>query len=385
MAKKRLRVCLVLPVQSPYWSQRLKVLAASADLAVTVLLERATVSHRPGWEPTPIRNVTLEVLGSALMNFQRDHSDLGFRIHGTRGIPWRLPRSLWRHRPDVVVVCNASQLLMALSVHRFLGFKLALIVEDTPHATRGLPWWLHRVRACVYQQADHYFAFSHDAVDYLRSIKIVDRLSRSSWSLDMESFGALNKFVNARQARMIEISFVGQFIPMKGVEELLRAWEQLPQETVERARLSMVGTGPLREEMMAYSLARGLKNVTFPGHLSAQGIINQLSKTDLFVLPTLQDLFSLAVLEAMASNCAVITTPFNGARELIDEGRNGWIVDPTEPQALRLVLAKALSPETDLCVMGKAARDRVVGMDNRRVMKEFEQAMLDVARYKQVN
>ena len=376
MTNQKTRICLIQPVQSPYWSERLRVLADSEDLDVVLLLERGSLSHRPGWGVEKIANVKTGVLGSHLMKFKRECSDLGYRIQSVRGIPLRLPIALWRHRPDIVVVCNATQMLIALMVRPLLGFKLTLIVEDTPHATRNLSKGLHLIRAWVYRRADRYFPFSEDAIEYLRSIGIVDRLSRSSWSLDMERFGKQTEGPLETQETRVEISFVGQFIQLKGVEKLIEAWAELPQETHERVRLSMYGTGPLRDKVMSRSNALGLTNVTFPGHAPYEEIIKALNESHLFILPTLQDLFSLTVLEAMASSCPVITTPFNGARELIEEGRTGWIVDPTEPGALVAVLNKALGPEIDLAAMGRAARQRVFEFDNKKVMKHFKEVLL---------
>jgi len=104
-----------------------------------------------------------------------------------------------------------------------------------------------------------------------------------------------------------------------------------------------------------------------------------LKEADLFVLPTLEDLYSLSVLEAMASGCPVIITPFAGSRELVDHGCNGWIVDPTVPHALKSIMEEALSGQVDLYKMGMAARKRVENMDNKIVMDKFAESLRQLA------
>jgi UDP-glucose:(heptosyl)LPS alpha-1,3-glucosyltransferase len=105
-----------------------------------------------------------------------------------------------------------------------------------------------------------------------------------------------------------------------------------------------------------------------------------MAHASLFILPTLEDLFSLTVLEAMACGCPVITTPFNGARELVTEGENGWLADPTQPGDLMRALKCALSQQTDLTAMGKKARERVLDMDNCIIMARFADTLRSLAR-----
>jgi len=77
-----------------------------------------------------------------------------------------------------------------------------------------------------------------------------------------------------------------------------------------------------------------------------------------FILPSLYDPFSNACLEAMAAGLPVITSRANGTSELIEDGREGFVLDdPTDPGAI----AKAILAVGDPAVrgrMGQAARRR---------------------------
>lgn len=379
MNKCAIKVCLVQPVQSPYWSERLRVLAQNKDFELTLFLEREGFAHRPGWQPESIRNVTIHVLGSTVTSVTRKSDDLGYRVHGIRSIPWLLTFELFRRRPDVVVLCNATQLIFTLPAKWFLGTQVALIVEDTPHATRHLSLFARKVKQLLYKQADCCYAFSDDASLFLNQMGIIDNVVRSSWSVDMIRFKRLETDsylgTEADIINMRTVIFVGALVAGKGILQLLGAWKELSAKVRQSAQLLVVGSGPLQCELQQIIDNNALTEVRLLGQKSYSEVIELLKKSDLFVLPTLQDLFSLTVLEAMACGCPVITTPFNGARELVEDGRNGWVVNPTEPVVLTAVLERALSSHVDLNKMGVAARLRVECMDNAIVMQQFSQSL----------
>lgn len=152
----------------------------------------------------------------------------------------------------------------------------------------------------------------------------------------------------------------------------------MPYKIRQKSKLHIVGSGPLKDELLTFAQTNKLTEIEFIGQLNYEEVKHHLRNADLFVLPTLEDLYSLTVLEAMASGCPVITTPYNGARELVDKN-NGWIVDPTEPDALRSVLEEALSEQVDLFKMGMAARKRVENMDNKIVMDNFAESLKHLA------
>lgn len=173
----------------------------------------------------------------------------------------------------------------------------------------------------------------------------------------------------------LTVLFAGQLVERKGIQHLLQSWSELPSEVKRRAKLVIAGDGPLFDEAAEFIRKSGLDGVEMLGSIPYEDMMRRFAQADLFVLPTLEDLFSLAVLEAMANRCPVITTPFAGARELIEEGKTGWIADPTRPGALTKTLERALSDSVDLAGMGRAARERVISMDNEPVMRRFAEEL----------
>ncbi|GBD96425.1 MAG TPA: glycosyltransferase family 1 protein [Nitrospirae bacterium] len=145
------------------------------------------------------------------------------------------------------------------------------------------------------------------------------------------------------------ILFVGSDFKRKGVPTLLKAFS-----LVERKDIQLLIAG--KEAKARYlSMAKKLginKKVIFRG---AEREIHRLySISDVFVLPTIYDPFSNAALEAMASGIPVITTAYNGASELIENGVQGFVInDPSDAGAFAEKISSVLLHAED---MGRQAR-----------------------------
>ena len=79
------------------------------------------------------------------------------------------------------------------------------------------------------------------------------------------------------------------------------------------------------------------------------------ASADLFVMPSLAECFGISTLEAMASGLPVVVSDAGAAREIVDEGGSGWLVQPT-PEALARTLEGALARRSELQAMGLRGR-----------------------------
>lgn len=365
----RLKVCIVQPILSPYWHSRIKALVPHKNIALSLCLEQDQIKSRPGWQAQKIDGVKTYILQSTIIKTTIKSHDLNFTTIRRRSIPFRLFFILWKIRPDIVVLCNATQILITLPLRVLLNFKIALIVEDTPHSRRNSGGAVKRFKAWAYRQCDLFFPYSNDALAFLHNSGISDNVRRSSWSLDMQSFRP--KAIASSEQQKTKVIFIGSLIPGKGIMFLLEAWNQLSVKTLLETELIIVGSGPLEEDINLFIQNNGLDGIMLKGQINYTQIVTELQNSDLFILPTLQDLFSLTVLEAMACGCPAITTNYNGARELITVNQTGWIIDPHNIKEMTQVLQYALSDKCDLKNMGQMARTRVEILDNKIVMANF--------------
>jgi UDP-glucose:(heptosyl)LPS alpha-1,3-glucosyltransferase len=152
------------------------------------------------------------------------------------------------------------------------------------------------------------------------------------------------------------ILFVGSGFKRKGLGTLLSALPEIRRELQgEKFMALIVGKGD-SGEYMKYAEQMGIsENMKFAG---PQSEIQRLyAAADIFVLPTIYDPFSNATLEAMASGLPVITTKNNGAAEIIDHGKDGFVTDSiTDPDELarNIILAFANAPDVAMRARAKA-------------------------------
>jgi glycosyltransferase involved in cell wall biosynthesis len=125
--------------------------------------------------------------------------------------------------------------------------------------------------------------------------------------------------------------------------------------------LVIAGDGPLRDFLARRAVELEVADrVSFVGELD--DVRPVLTALDVFVLPSTEvESFSNAALEAMAIGRPVILSDVGGAREMIDDGVEGYVVSPTELAARLPALITALHADRRRRQsMGAAARARVI-------------------------
>lgn len=134
------------------------------------------------------------------------------------------------------------------------------------------------------------------------------------------------------------ITFTGRLLKIKGVYELLDAYNALNRDDI---YLIYAGDGPEMDELKKHST----KNVIFLGQIDFEHIISLLRQSDIYCLPSVSEGMSTSVLEAIATNTFVITTYNGGARELITDDEYGIITMGNSAQETKLAIEKALNKD----------------------------------------
>lgn len=188
--------------------------------------------------------------------------------------------------------------------------------------------------------------------------------NKAKWRLQVRHDMALQQ-----DARLL--LFVGSGFRRKGLRVLLEA---VPLLGSGECHVLVVGKGRAHE-LKALAARHGIKGRIF--FMRPQREIEKYyAASDLFVLPTLYDPFSNATLEAMASGLPVVTTRNNGAAELIENGREGFVVnDMLDPQELANKIASVL-PSAER--MGEAARRKAESFSIEKTAGAFTEIIESV-------
>ena len=127
------------------------------------------------------------------------------------------------------------------------------------------------------------------------------------------------------------VTHVSNFRPVKRVEAVLAIFDRIRRAV--HAKLLLVGDGP--ELGTAYRVARELGISGLIEIVGAQEeIVPLLSVSDLFLLPSAQESFGLAALEAMACEVPVVASRVGGLPEVIEHGVSGFLHPPDELDAM---------------------------------------------------
>ena len=123
------------------------------------------------------------------------------------------------------------------------------------------------------------------------------------------------------------VTHVSNFRSVKRVELVVEIFRRI--RTKVRARLVMVGDGPDRPAVERQVHDAGLTDVVdFVGE--QQDIVSWLSVADLFLLPSAQESFGLAALEAMSCEVPVVASRVGGIPEVVTDGVTGFVRDPDD-------------------------------------------------------
>ncbi|HEV8472133.1 MAG TPA: glycosyltransferase family 1 protein [Methylomirabilota bacterium] len=138
------------------------------------------------------------------------------------------------------------------------------------------------------------------------------------------------------------VLYVGNFMPHKNVDGLLRAWASLPAALRAGHRLVLAGADAARRPALE-ALARALNvaaTVTFPGRIEDADLPGLYSACAAFVLPSLEEGFGLPAIEAMACGAPVIVSDRGALPEMAGPG--AAVVDVTADGALAAALTRTL-------------------------------------------
>ena len=147
-----------------------------------------------------------------------------------------------------------------------------------------------------------------------------------------------------RQSGPLRVLFLGQVIARKGIFDLLETARNLAEEDI---HFDVVGP----HEPIPFALP---PNMTFHGSANRAAASDWFASSDVFVLPTHSDGFAITQLEAMAAGLPVIATPCCG--EVVESGRNGFLIPPGRPDMLAAALQDLLRNRPMLAAMSEAAR-----------------------------
>ena len=165
--------------------------------------------------------------------------------------------------------------------------------------------------------------------------------------------------------------FVGQLVSRKGLAYLIKACGLLKQRGY-HFTLLIVGEGKERSNLEALVKQHGLEGyIQLIGRVNYHQLGAYFEQADVFVFPTLEDIWGMVVPEAMAFGKPVLCSKWAGATEIIKEGESGWIFDPRDVEQLAALMSRFMDQPALIDEMGDRAKQLAADLTPQKAAEFF--------------
>ncbi|MEH2055690.1 MAG: glycosyltransferase family 1 protein [Nostoc sp.] len=270
----------------------------------------------------------------------------GAKVYGVTGFPlplypelqMALPRpaigyALEEFKPDVIHVVNPAVLGLAGIFYSKI-LKIPLVASYHTHLPQYLQHYglamlegfLWELLKSAHNQAALNLCTSTAMVEELTAHGI-ERVDLWQRGVDTELFhpDLANVEMRSRLSQNHPESplllYVGRLSAEKEIERIKPILEAIPA-----ARLALVGDGPHRQALQKHFAGT---NTYFVGYLMGQELGSAFASADAFIFPSRTETLGLVLLEAMAAGCPVVAARSGGIPDIVTDGVNGYLFEPT--------------------------------------------------------
>jgi glycosyltransferase involved in cell wall biosynthesis len=284
---------------------------------------------------------------------------------------WQVRRAARRHRAEVVHA-NSIRAGIVLALAGVRGRARLVHVRDCLPRGRISDATLRLIAA----SATTVLANSRYTADSVRAVAPRANLRVVYNAVDLARFDPRAIGRESARARLGEdgarpklLGVVAQITPWKGQDTAIEALALLREDGVD-AQLLLVGAAKFvaastrfdNEDYVA-RLRELIERAELGDRVSWLGerddVAEVIRALDVLLLPSWEEPFGRAAIEAMALEVPVVATSVGGPAEILSDGREGYLVAPREPRAWADAVARVLRSGDRGAAMGRAGRERV--------------------------
>jgi glycosyltransferase involved in cell wall biosynthesis len=262
-------------------------------------------------------------------------------VHLNAGLLWWLPK----FRPDIIISNELGfRTILAMVYAQISSVPLWVWWGGTLHSEQFVSGRKQALRRFVARRIKHWISYGKTSTEYLEKIGVLKENI-----LQIQNCVPNQRFVNPPLAENSSIGFeadrspillsVGQLIARKGLDKLVEACGRLSARGA-NFTLVIVGNGPERESLQKLAESVGLRNFYLLENQPQQVLAQLYRRADVFVFPTMEDVWGLVVNEALWSGCTVLCSKYAGCAGEIVPTRN--VFDPLSDESFDEGLQRAL-------------------------------------------
>lgn len=270
-----------------------------------------------------------------------------------------------KYRPDGLVA-NFGAVNLMMMVGKLTAVPLRVSWQQTlstqVDADAFLPDWkiaLLRLRKqLVFRAATHLIANSQATAHDLSGAYHVPPVKIKLFYNDLHD--PFDHLSHISQISIItnKIVCAGRLHPSKGQETLLRALPLLID--IPALQVEFVGDGSEKARYLALAQELGVSAICqFTGSVTHDTVFEKMAQASLVIVPSIDEAFGYVCIESLSVGTPVVASNVGGLREILRDGRDGYLVPPSDPQALADAIRKVLTqPQDSYQSMSNSARQR---------------------------
>jgi glycosyltransferase involved in cell wall biosynthesis len=243
-------------------------------------------------------------------------------------------REVERFKPDIVHVVNPAVVGLA-GVYYARKQQIPLMASYHTHLPEYLKHYglgilepvMWRLLKTVHNKAELNLCTSTAMVEALAN-KGIERTDLWQRGVDTETFRPelarpeMRDRLSQGHPNDPLLLYVGRLSAEKEVDRIKAVMASIPN-----CRLALVGNGPARESLEQHFADT---NTHFVGYLFGEELGSAYASADAFIFPSRTETLGLVLLEAMAAGCPVVAANSGGIPDIVTDGENGFLFDPTD-------------------------------------------------------
>lgn len=284
--------------------------------------------------------------------------------------------AITRGRFDAIVIHGHNLAAHHVALAAARASRTPVFSRADTHLGLARPTWRELVRAPLlrqwYKAFDGFLAIGTGNARYYKAMGVpADKIFTMPYTVDNHRFmrvadeGRAQEVRAATRARLgltsdsPAILFAAKFDERKRPHDLVEAFAKLQREGVD-AQLVLVGSGVLEPRLREMVASNGLLNVTFPGFVNQRELPKVYAACDVFVLPSQNEPWGLAINEAMCAGLPIVLSEEIGcAEDLVANGINGATFTASNVPQLADALRKLVTDADYRQRAGEASRERI--------------------------
>ena len=262
-----------------------------------------------------------------------------------------LIKTIKNTNPDIIITDGFFQWTYAPLIIKLFNKKVKHVMcyEGWQHTERNMQFFRIWYRKLAMKLIDSI------CCNGILSKKYVESLGYPSEKISLGNMAADTSFFSKKSSEITQCDidsfrkrmnlkgtvycFSGRLVQLKGIKELVVAWKNFSIN--KNVTLFIIGDGPLKEELESYINENNLSNIIFAGFVNYVDLPIYYKASDIFIIPTLQDNWSLVVPEAMACELPIMSSIYNGCYPELVTKENGWIFDPLDKANMESTLSNS--------------------------------------------